>query len=157
MRDHALRQVPGFDLVVYRQFLNAGHQAPVPADHALEQARVAQVVEASLLAVALPCGVDQREVARGLGRFPALGQRHRNALGKADAHKAARGHGVAVVDELHRVGGADDLVLVRSVQRAGGQGCLHGVVSRWGCCYARSVSGLAIGCGGSTGSSTQRT
>ena len=140
MRDHALRQVPGLDLVVHRQLLDARHQAPVPADHALEQARMAQVVEAALLAVALACGVDQREIARGLRGFPALGQRHRNALGKADAHKSARGHGVAVVDELHGIGGAHDLVLVGRVERAGVQGCLHGFVSRWVCC-ARSVVG----------------
>ncbi|MNV16862.1 hypothetical protein D3C71_1076330 [compost metagenome] len=146
MRDHALGQVPGLDLVVHRQLLDARHQAPVPTDHALEQTRVAQVVEATLLAIALPCGVDQREVARGLRGLPALGQRHGDALGKADTHKAAGGHGIAVVDELHRIGGADDLVLVGSVQRASGQGCLHGFVSRWGYFYEPG-HGLAIGCG----------
>ena len=34
MGDHALRQVPGFDLVVHRQRLQLRHQSPVPADDA---------------------------------------------------------------------------------------------------------------------------
>jgi multidrug efflux pump subunit AcrA (membrane-fusion protein) len=74
------------------------------------------VVQPALLAVALAGGVDQRQVARralpafGLRRQEALLQRHRHALGKADADKAAGGHGVAVVDQAHRLGGGGDLV-----------------------------------------------
>ena len=112
VRNDALRQVPGLDLVVHRQLLDARHQPPVPADHARQQSRLAQVVQPPVFAVPLPGGIDQAQAARLLRVCKALGQRHGNALGKADAHKAARGHGVAVVDELHRVGGADDLVLV---------------------------------------------
>jgi multidrug efflux pump subunit AcrA (membrane-fusion protein) len=60
------------------------------------------------VAVALAGGVDQGQVARraaaglGLRGQEALLQRHRHALGKADADKAAGGHGVAVVDQAHR-------------------------------------------------------
>jgi hypothetical protein len=115
VRDHTLRQTPGFDQVVHREFLHRRHQAPVPADHAAQQAGVAQVVEASRLPIALASGVDQGQVARLLGGHIALFQRHGNGLGKADADKAAGGHRVAVMDQLHRLGRADDLVLVGAV------------------------------------------
>ena len=115
MADHALRQVPGLDQVVDRELLHRGHQTPVAADHAFQQAGVAKVVQPARLAVALAGGVDQRQVARVLRRDEALFQRHRHAFGKADADKAAGGHGVAVVNQLHRLGGAADLVLVRAV------------------------------------------
>jgi hypothetical protein len=72
---------------------------------------VAQVVQPAVLAVALPGGVDQRQVARRLRGLEALRQCHGDGFGKADAHKTAGGHGVAVVDQLHRIGGAHDLVL----------------------------------------------
>jgi hypothetical protein len=82
----------------------------VAADHARDQALVAQVVQAALLAVALAGGVDQGQVraAAALGQ-EALLQRHRQALGKADADEAAGGHGVAVVDQAHRLGGCRQL------------------------------------------------
>ena len=66
VRDHALRQVPGLDQVVHGELLHLGHQAPVAADHPLQQAGVAQVVEPAVLAVALAGGIDQRQVARRL-------------------------------------------------------------------------------------------
>ena len=114
VRDHALRQVVGLDLVVHRQLLQLRHQAPVAADDALDQALVAEVVEAALLAVALAGGVDQRQVARRprrRRRQEALLQRHGDVLGEADADEAAGGDGVAVADQRHRLGGADDLAL----------------------------------------------
>ena len=64
VRDHALRQVVGLDLVGDRERLQLRHQAPVAADDALDQPVVAEVVEAALLAVALAGGVDERQVAR---------------------------------------------------------------------------------------------
>ena len=86
------------------------------ADDALHQAAMAEVVEPALLAVALPGGIDQRQRARragaglGLGREEARLERQRDALGEADADEAAGRDGVAVVDQAHRVGGADHLV-----------------------------------------------
>ena len=64
VRDHALRQVVGLDLVGHGQCLQLGHQAPVAADHPPHHALVAEVIESAIAAVALPRGVDQREVAR---------------------------------------------------------------------------------------------
>ena len=64
MRDDALREIVGLDLVGDREALQLGHQSPVPADHAPHQAFMAEVIEAALLAVALARGIDQREIAR---------------------------------------------------------------------------------------------
>ena len=72
----------------------------------LTQPVVAEVVEAPLLAVALPGGVDQGQVARRAdapavagGLEEALLQRDRDVLGEADADEAAGGDGVAVADQ----------------------------------------------------------
>jgi hypothetical protein len=81
-----------------------------------DQAVVAQVVEA-LLAVALPGGIDQGQVARradalrvGLAAFDeALFQRHRDVLGKTDADEAAGRHRVAIANQAHRVAGGTTL------------------------------------------------
>ena len=64
VRDHALRQVVRLDLIADRERLQLRHEAPVAADHALHEARVAEVIEAAILAVALPGRVDERQVAR---------------------------------------------------------------------------------------------
>ncbi len=63
MHDHALRQVVGFQLVRYRQGLKFRHEPPVAPDHAPHEARMPEVVEAALLAVALSGAVDEREGA----------------------------------------------------------------------------------------------
>ena len=86
---------------------------------------MAEVVQAALLAVALAGGIDQRQRARragagfGLGREEALLERERDALGEADADEAAGRDGVAVVDQAHRLGGADDLVSARGARDPG--------------------------------------
>ena len=127
VRDHSLRQVVGLDVAVDREHLELGHQAPVAADDALEKAVMAEVVQAARLAVALPGGVDQGQRARraaaglGLGGKEALLEREGDAFGKADADEAAGRDGVAVVDQAHRLRGADDLVARRGV-RPGGVG-----------------------------------
>ena len=82
------------------------------------------MVQAALLAVTLACGIDQGQIARLLRGGEALSQCHGDALGKADAHKTAGGHRIAVVDELHRVGGTHDLVLVAHPHGLG-QGSEH--------------------------------
>ena len=49
------------------------------------------MVQPTRLAVALAGGVDQGQIAQRLGGDEALFQRHRDALGEADAHEAAGG------------------------------------------------------------------
>ncbi len=110
LADHALRQVVRLDQVVDGEFLQRWHQSPVPADDALDQPRMAEVVQTTLLAVALPCGVHQRQVARQPGRREALFQRHRDVLRKADADKAAGGNGIAVANALHRLCRRNNLI-----------------------------------------------
>ena len=124
MRDHALRQVVGLDLVGDRQPLQRRHQAPVPADHAPHQSLMPEMVQAAQLAVTLAGRIHQRQVARlAAGRGMAiiarqvqLLERDCNRLGEADADEAAGGDRVAVADQAHRVGGADDLAVVRGAQ-----------------------------------------
>jgi hypothetical protein len=64
VRDDALRQVVRLDLARDRELLQLGDEPPVAADDALDEAAVAEVVEAARLAVALPCGVDERQRTR---------------------------------------------------------------------------------------------
>jgi hypothetical protein len=112
MTDDPLGQVVGLDLVGDGQLLEARHQAPVAADHPPHEARVAKVVEAALLAVALAGGIDQGQIAGpAFHREGGLvaGQEHLldgdgDALGEADADEAAGGHRVPVADEAHRLG-----------------------------------------------------
>ena len=134
MRQHALRQVVSLDLVGDRQLLQGRHQAPVAAHNALDHARVAQVIQASLLSVALPRRIDQGQAIRrtgagfGLRCQEARFQRHGDLLGEADADEAAGGDRVAVVDQPHRLGRADHLVAPgarrRMVVQMGVQGAL---------------------------------
>ena len=63
VRDHALRQVVGLDLVVDRELLQLRHQAPVAADGALHQPGDGpRWLRPRVLAVALAGGVEQGEV-----------------------------------------------------------------------------------------------
>ena len=138
MRDHALRQVVGLDLVAYGERLQLGHEAPVSADHALHEARVTQVVEPALLAVALAGRVDERQVARTahavrivLRRLDeAVLERDRDVLGEADADEARRGDRVAVPDQRDGLARGHDLAVLERVQRGdeiGDIGCVHAV------------------------------
>src|SRR5581483_11434836 len=100
MRDHALRQIIGLDFVRNRHALQFRRKAPMTADHPLDETRMGEMVEASILAVALAGSIDQCEVLRlalCIRRFAfALEvkrfQRNRYFLGKADTDKAAGGH-----------------------------------------------------------------
>ena len=91
--------------------LQRRHQAPVAADDARHQALAAEVVEAALLAVALPAGVDQRQPARRGGVDEAALEHHGQVLGEADADEARGGDGVAVGDQRHRRRGPRHLAL----------------------------------------------
>ena len=88
VRDHALRQVVGLDLALEREAADLRDQAPMAADHALEQAVVAERVEAAVLAVPLPGGEQQREVARLAGFEEALFERDQKRIRHADADEA---------------------------------------------------------------------
>ncbi len=90
------------------------------ADDALDQPLMGKMIEAAVLAVALPRRIHQRQVARlalrvgrvDLGGEIKLFQRQRDLLRKADADKAAGGDRVAVADETDGFGGRDNLALL---------------------------------------------
>jgi hypothetical protein len=107
--DHPLRPVVGLDLVALHQVAQARGRDPVPADHAPDQARMAEVVDAAPAAIALAGGIQQREITRrGLGLEAAFdGRGHR--LGMAGADKAGGGDRPAVLDQGGGLGRGDDL------------------------------------------------
>ena len=109
MRDDALRKVVGLDPVFDRETLQLGDQPPMSADHAPHQAVAPEVIEPTLLAVALSGRIDQRQIARPAVRNVLLLERHRDPLGEADADEATGRDRVAVADEAHRLRGTDDL------------------------------------------------
>ena len=121
--DDALGQVVGLDAVGHGEFLQARDETPVAADDAGDEAFMAEVVEAAVLAVALTGTVDEGQ-AFGLaaavgvlvaGFKEALLERDGDVLGKADADEAGGGHGVAGADQFDGVGGADDLAGVAAL------------------------------------------
>ena len=111
MRDHALRQVVRLDLIADRERLQLRHEAPVTADHAFHEPRVAEVIEAAILAVALACSIDERQVARTAdalrivfrGVDEAVLERDGDVLGETDADEARRGDGVAIRESARRL------------------------------------------------------
>ena len=116
----ALRQVVGLDQVVDRELLQLGHQPPVPADGALDQPGVREVVEAARFSVALAGGVEQGEVLgpAGIARKVQGLERDRDLFGEADADEAAGRDRVAAADQADRLGGADDLAFVHGLAPA---------------------------------------
>ena len=64
LREHALRQVIGFDLVAGRQCAHFGNQTPVTADDPLKQSRWRQVVESPVLAIPLSGAKYQGQITR---------------------------------------------------------------------------------------------
>jgi hypothetical protein len=101
LRDHALRQVPGFDAVFHRELLQLRHQAPMAADDPSHQTLMREVIQPALASVALAGGVDQGEIARLLRFEKAPLQRHCQVFGETDPDKAAACHVVAVADQAH--------------------------------------------------------
>ena len=86
---------------------------------------MSEVVEAALLAVALPGRVGQGQVARvtsrrlGILAKKTLFDGDRNVLGKADADKPARGDGITVANQASGFGRADDLAALAGGWRSG--------------------------------------
>src|SRR5262245_64037397 len=64
MANDALRQVVGLDRTRDRQSLQLRNQAPVPADHAPNEAGVSEMIEPALLAIPLPRGVHEGQTQR---------------------------------------------------------------------------------------------
>ena len=71
MQDYALRQVISFNFVADSQVLHLGNEATVAADDTLEQTLVAEIIQASLLSVALARRLNKRQVS-GLGAEPLV-------------------------------------------------------------------------------------
>jgi hypothetical protein len=109
VRQHALRQVEAFAILVHGQRGQARGRAPVPADDGARHAGVAEVIHPACATVALPCGIDQRQVARQVVAQKALLQRLGHAFGMACADKSRAGHGPATLDEFRRLRGGDHL------------------------------------------------
>ena len=63
MNDLPLRQTPGFHFVVVDHRHPARRQAPVRTDEARHHTRMGEVLDTAL-AIALPCGMQQRQIAR---------------------------------------------------------------------------------------------
>ena len=109
--DDALRQVPGFDAVGDGKLLQLGHQAPVAADHPRNQAIMAEVIEATFLAITLTSRINQSQVARpaetmhiGLLTFKKqLFQRNGNIFSETDTDETAGSNGVAILDQAHGI------------------------------------------------------
>ena len=117
LRDHALRQVVRLDPVGDGQLLQLGYQTPVTAYDAPDEPFVAEVVQTLVLAVALPCSVDEGEIAGAahVTTLPLVAGRKRSSsaiailLGKANADEATGCDRVAVSDQPHRIRRRDDL------------------------------------------------
>ena len=109
------------NLVSNCQALQFRHQTPVSTDDASYQSFVAKVIQSTFLAVALSCGIDQRQIAwlvGGRNRLITLREierldRQNDFLGEADPDKAACGNRVTISYEARRFLCADDLSAVQ--------------------------------------------
>ena len=110
LRDHALRQVVGLDLVLHGHLAELTRHPPVPPDGPLEQAFVAQPVRAPPLPVSLCHGERQRQIPRGAGLQESRLQRQGEFFGETLPGEAFHDDGVAVTDQRDGLGGGDDLV-----------------------------------------------
>src|SRR4029078_9640817 len=105
--------------------LQRRHEPPVPADDALDESAMPEMVEASLLAVALPGRIDERQGPRAAaaGRVvprvleEVLLDRDGNVLGEADADEAAGRKRIAAGDQHDRVACADELAILARAER----------------------------------------
>ena len=85
------------------------------------QPRMTEMIEATGLSIALTGCINQRQLTRcakagfKLRRQEMGIQRDRNFLGKTDPDEAAGGHGVAIMNQAHGLGGSDDLVASRTL------------------------------------------
>ena len=112
MRDHALRQIIGLDLIGDGEMLQLRHQAPVSTDDSAYEALVRKMVQSALFAVTLASRIDQCQIARMAKRRDfsvtrgdePLFDGDSDFLSEADADEASGSQCVAITDEFHRVG-----------------------------------------------------
>jgi hypothetical protein len=74
-------------------------------DHAPHQALMRQVVQPAVLAVSLPGGVEQGQVARMIRLQEPLLQGGSERLGMRRPHKPPYGQGSSIADQSDRFGG----------------------------------------------------
>jgi hypothetical protein len=110
LRDYALRQVVGLDLVLHGHLAELTRHPPVPPDGALEQAFVAQPVRATPFPVSLRHCERQREIPRGAGLQESRFERKGEFFGEALPGEALYHDGVFVTDQRDGLGGRNDLV-----------------------------------------------
>ena len=113
--DHAHQVLAGLaaDLAaLQRQLADFRRQAVVAADHALEQARMRQVVDAAVGAVAGAAAEQQRQVLRRAGFQEALFQRQDQLHRYAVAAEAGAAQGVAAMQDRDRASAADTTFLL---------------------------------------------
>ena len=95
------------------------------ADHPPDQTFMAEMIQASLLAVALTGGVNQGQIARCI-QWARLGTSVRfqkqffngdsDVFGKARADKTASGKGIAVANQADRFAGANHFAAFGNVE-----------------------------------------
>jgi hypothetical protein len=116
--DHTLGEVVGLEPVLDRELLDRRDQAVVATDDPFQQAFVTQVVQTTHLAVALPTGIDQRQVARRALREKALFEGDEELVRRAVATVTRGGQRVAILDQRDGVLGRDDLAKRHGASRA---------------------------------------
>ena len=119
LRQRAEGQVVGLDAIVHRERAELGHQAPVTADHALDQAVVRESIQPLVLAVAGSGGEDERQIPGRTRSDEARLERVDQLVRRAAADEAGRSDGVAVANDRNGVGRGDDLVLHPLLRRDG--------------------------------------
>ncbi len=83
----------------------------MPPDGSPHQPVKREPVQAAVLAVSGGSGEDEGEIARMAGGKKASFERDQQLVGRADADEARDADRVAVADDRHRIGAADDLAL----------------------------------------------
>jgi hypothetical protein len=110
MRNDALWEAVGLDLVLEGEFSQAGYERPVSADNPLYHPFGGEVIETTLPTIALASGVDKGEAPWGarLDKTPLEGDGE--FFREPYTDEAAGGQGVAVHDHSGGVFGRYDLV-----------------------------------------------
>ena len=68
LANHSLGQIIGFHLIPDSHFAKLWNQPPVSSNHALHQPMMCQMIQSTRAAIALPCCINQRQIA-WFGRF----------------------------------------------------------------------------------------
>jgi hypothetical protein len=104
------------------QLLEFGNQSPVTADDSLDESRVAQVIQATVLAIPLTARVNECEVMRatccglGIAAKEALLQRNGQIFSESDADESTSRNSVAILDLSNGLCSADDLVAIGNLR-----------------------------------------